>query len=57
MRLTGTRSARCPEDSGETGRPEIAAVCEGILREEEEMARFLESQLPGTVRIALRQAD
>jgi ferritin-like metal-binding protein YciE len=40
----------------EAGRPEIAKICEQILREEEAMAEWLSQRIPDVARMSLQQA-
>lgn len=41
----------------EIGQPSIVAACQGILRDEEAMARWLEEQMPSIVREAVQQGE
>lgn len=41
----------------EAGRPEIVQICEGILKEEEAMAKWLAERIPDVARMTLLQAS
>jgi len=41
----------------EIGQPAIAQACQGILRDEEAMARWLEEQMPSIVREAVQRGE
>jgi ferritin-like metal-binding protein YciE len=45
------------EATQDCGHPEIATTCEGIMREEEQMAQWVNQQLPRLTGVELRAAS
>ena len=43
--------------ANDLGHPEIAEACQGILQDEEQMARWLEEQIPVVTREAIQQGE